>query len=566
MTNPAKHEPLPISQIAKDLGIRDEHLEYYGRNKAKISLDLLQEIGSKPKGKYILVSAVTPTPLGEGKTTTTIGLGMALSKLGKKSIIALRQSSLGPTFGIKGGGAGGGKAQIIPIDESILHLTGDLHAVAQAHNQIAALVDNSCFHGNPLEIDNSQIQIRRVVDVNDRFLRHVTVGQGGESDGKPRESGFDITTASELMAILALVDGKSNNEALHDLRNRIGRIVVAFNKQGAPVTANDVKAAGAATVLMRDAIKPTLMQTAENTPVLIHAGPFANIAHGCSSIVADRLGLALADYCVTEAGFAADMGAEKFFNIKCRTSGLMPDAAVLVTTIRALKVHTGKYKIVPGKPLPKELLAENPADVLAGSPNLKKQIENLRKFGVPVVVAINAFPEDKPSEIAVIETVARDAGASDVAVSRVFAQGGDGGVELAEKVMKAAEHSPSFHVLYPETLSIKEKIQTIAQEIYGASSVSYSPLAEEQIAKFERNGFGKFPICMAKTHLSLSHDANLKGAPTGFTFPIREVRTSAGAGFIYPLAGSMMTMPGLAAHTNAENIDIDENGNIVGLF
>ncbi len=574
MTNKAEEKnknlqtfsPKPIAEIAKNLGIEERYLEPFGRNKAKISLDLLANTKTTSKGKYILVSAVTPTPLGEGKTTTTIGLGMALAKLGKKSIIALRQSSLGPTFGIKGGGAGGGKAQIIPIDESILHLTGDMHAVAQAHNQIAALVDNAWFHGNALDIDPEQIQIRRVVDVNDRFLRHVTVGQGGEADGKARSSGFDITTASELMAILALVDGKSNNEALQDLRKRIGRMVVAFSKSGKPITAEDVKAAGAATVLMRDTIKPTLMQTAENTPVLIHAGPFANIAHGCSSIVADRIGLSIADYVITEAGFAADMGAEKFFDIKCRTSGLMPDAAVLVTTIRALKVHTGKYKIIPGKPLPQQLLAENPDDVLAGSPNLKKQIENLRKFGVPVVVAINAFPEDKASEIAIIESVARSAGAADVAVSRVYANGGEGGIDLAKIVMRIAEHTPSFHVLYPETMSIKDKIGTVAREIYGASDVSYSPAAEQQIAKFEANGFGNLPICMAKTHLSLSHDASVKGAPTGYTFPIREVRASIGAGFIYPLAGTMMTMPGLAVHTNAENIDIDDDGNIVGLF
>jgi formate--tetrahydrofolate ligase len=566
MKKPDAFSPVPITQIAQKLGIAEDHLELYGNNKAKVSLDILKNKTSPNKGKYILVSAVTPTPLGEGKTTTTIGLGMALSKLGKKSVIALRQSSLGPTFGIKGGGAGGGKAQIIPIDESILHLTGDMHAVAQAHNQIAALLDNAWYHGNSLNIDPEQIQFRRVVDVNDRFLRHVTVGQGSNLDGIPHPTGFDITTASELMAILALVDGQSNSEALHDLRRRIGRMVVAFSKSGQPITAEDIKAAGAATVLMRDAIKPTLMQTAENTPVLIHAGPFANIAHGCSSIVADRLGLAVADYVVTEAGFAADMGAEKFFDIKCRTSGLTPDAAVLVTTIRALKVHTGKYKIVPGKQLPKELLDENPEDVRAGSPNLQKQIENLRKFGVPVVVAINAFPEDKPSEIAVIEEVARAAGATDVAVSRVFAEGGAGGVELAQKVMKAAEHAPSFHVLYPDTMSIKNKILTLAREIYGAADVSYTPIAEQQIARFEANGFGGFPICMAKTHLSLSHDANLKGAPSGYTFPIREVRASTGAGFIYPLAGSMMTMPGLSAHTNAEHIDIDEKGNVVGLF
>jgi formate--tetrahydrofolate ligase len=562
----ATFEANPIGEVAASVGIREAYLESFGRYKAKVSLDLLSDGRRTATGKYILVTAVTPTPLGEGKTTTTIGLGMALSKLGKKAVIALRQSSLGPTFGIKGGGAGGGKAQIIPLEESILHLTGDLHAVAQAHNQIAALTDNAWFHGNKLDIAPEKIQIRRVVDVNDRFLRFVSIGQGGEANGIPRNTGFDITTASELMAILALVDGDSNLSALKDLRARIGRMVVAFTKDNRPITAEEIKGAGAATVIMREALKPTLMQTGENTPVLIHAGPFANIAHGCSSILADRIGLKVADYLVTEGGFAADMGAEKFFDIKCRTSGLAPSAAVLVTTIRAMKMHTGKYKVTPGKPLPAELLQESPADVLAGCDNLRKQIANIKVFGVPVVVAINAFPEDKPTEVEVIRQIAKEAGAFDVAVSRVFAEGGAGGLELAEMVVRAAEQGSNFKLLYPNETTIKNKIHTLATTIYGASSVEYSQQAEEQVTRFESLGYGTFPICMAKTHLSISHDPNLKGAPKDYAFPIREVRASVGAGFIYPIAGSMMTMPGLGPVTNAESIDIDEKGQTVGLF
>jgi formate--tetrahydrofolate ligase len=559
-------EANPIAEVAASVGIREAYLETFGRYKAKVSLDLLSDGRRNSNGKYILVTAVTPTPLGEGKTTTTIGLGMALSKLGKKAVVALRQSSLGPTFGIKGGGAGGGRAQIIPLEESILHLTGDLHAVAQAHNQIAALTDNAWFHGNKLSIVPEKIQIRRVVDVNDRFLRFVSIGQGGEANGIPRNTGFDITTASELMAILALVDGDSNLSALKDLRARIGRMVVAFTKENRPITAEEIKGAGAATVIMRESLKPTLMQTVENTPVLIHAGPFANIAHGCSSILSDRVGLKVADYLVTEGGFGADMGAEKFFDIKCRTSGLAPSAAVLVTTIRALKMHTGKYKVTPGKPLPEELLRESPADVLAGCDNLRKQIANIKTFGVPVVVAINAFPEDKPTEVEVIRQIAKEAGAFDVAVSRVYAEGGNGGIELAEMVMRATEQGSNFKLLYPDDATIKNKIHTLATTIYGANTVEYSAQAEEQLTMFEQLGYGQLPVCMAKTHLSISHDPNLKGAPRGYAFPVREMRASVGAGFIYPIAGNMMTMPGLGPITNAENIDIDENGHTVGLF
>jgi formate--tetrahydrofolate ligase len=556
-----------IRAVAEKLGLPEQYVEYHGRYKAKIDLSILDALRDKPLGKYILVTAITPTPLGEGKTTTTIGLGMALSRIGKNAAIALRQSSLGPAFGIKGGGAGGGYSQVVPLEESIVHLNGDIHAIAQAHNQIAALVDNSWYHGNPLDIDPERIAIRRVVDVNDRFLRNITIGQGGDKNGFPRATGFDITVASELMAILALATGSTNAEAIKSLRARIGQMVVAFAKDGKPVTADDVRAAGAATVIMRETLKPNLMQTIENTPAFVHAGPFANIAHGNSSVVADQIGLRLADYLVTEAGFGMDMGGEKFFDIKCRASGLWPAAAVVVATVRALKSHTGKYKITPGKPLPPELLAENPDDVREGGANLRKQIENARAFGVPVVVAINAYPDDKPSEIEAIREIARAAGAEGTAVSTVFADGGAGAVELAQMVVAAAERgaaTPQF--LYPLELPIKEKIRTIATRIYGADDVSYTEQADAQIAAFEANGFGQLPICMAKTHLSLSHDAKLKGAPTGYTFHIREARASVGAGFIYPLAGDMVTMPGLGATPAAHTIDIDENGNTVGLF
>ena len=557
----------PISVVAERAGIPAQCVEPHGYAKAKISLDVLHELRDRPLGKYILVTAITPTPLGEGKTTTTIGLGMALNRLGKNASISIRQSSLGPAFGVKGGGAGGGYSQIIPLEESIIHLTDDIHAVGQAHNQMAALVDNSWYHGNPLNIDPRRIVIRRVMDVNDRFLRNVTIGQGSDKDGFPRETGFDMTVASELMAILALVGGTTNVEAIKALRARIGKMVVAFTKEGKPVTADDVGAAGAATVLMRETLKPNLMQTIENTPAFIHAGPFANIAHGNSSILADQIGLHVSDYVVTEAGFGMDMGGEKFLDIKCRASGLWPAAAVVVATIRALKSHTGKYKITAGKPLPPELLAENPGDVYEGGANLRKQIENARLFGLPVVVALNAFPDDKPSEIEAARRVSQEAGAEDMAVSTVFAEGGAGGVDLALKVIATTERShatPRF--LYPLEMPIKEKIHTLATKVYGASDVSYTEEADEQIAAFESNGFGNLPVCMAKTQLSLSHDPKLKSAPTGYTFPIREVRASVGAGFIYPLAGDMVTMPGLGASPAAHSIDIDEDGNTVGLF
>jgi formate--tetrahydrofolate ligase len=557
----------PISAIAERLGIPEQYVEPHGRHRAKINLDVLEALSDRPKGKYILVTAITPTPLGEGKTTTTIGLGMALNRIGKNAAIAIRQSALGPVFGIKGGGAGGGYSQVVPLEESVLHLNGDFHAIAQAHNQIAAIVDNSWYHGNPLGIDPERIQIRRTVDVNDRFLRNITIGQGGKSNGFPRQSGFDIVAASELMAILALVTGNNSLEALRDLRARLGRLLVAFDQQGRPITADDVRAAGAATVLMRETLKPNLMQTIENTPALIHAGPFGNIAHGNSSILSDQIALRAADYVVTEGGFGADMGAEKFFDIKCRTGNLWPAAAVVVATIRALKSHTGKYAITPGKPLPPELLAENPDDVYEGGANLRAQIANVRRFGVPVVVALNAFPEDKPSEIEAVRRIAMEADAVDMSVSTVFAEGGQGGIDLAHKVIAAAEGSSSTpQFLYPLDMPIADKIRAIATSIYGADDISLSEQAAEQIASFEANGYGNLPICMAKTHLSISHDPKLKGAPSGYIFPIREVRASIGAGFIYPLAGTMMTMPGLSAEIAAQHIDIDENGNTVGLF
>lgn len=558
--------PDHIEQVAERLGIPERFIEPHGRYKAKIDLQLLDEYRHRIPGKEILVTAITPTPLGEGKTATSIGLGMALNRLGKNALVAIRQSSLGPVFGIKGGAAGGGYSQVIPLEESILHLNGDIHAVSQAHNQVAAMTDNSWFHGNPLDLDPARIQIRRVVDVDDRFLRAITVGRGGPKNGIPRDTGFDITAASELMAILALASGDDALDALKDLRRRIGRIVVGFSTIGKAITADNIKAAGAATVLMREALKPNLMQTIERTPVFIHAGPFGNIAHGNSSVLADQIGLRVADYVVTEAGFGMDMGGEKFFDIKCRYSGIRPAVVVVVATIRALKSHTGKYAITPGKPLLPELLQENPEDVEVGGDNLRKQIANVQRFGVPVVVALNAFPEDRPSEIEVVRRIARAAGADDMAVSTVFAEGSAGGVDLARKVIAAAEKPGDFRFLYSLDLPIKDKIRAIATQIYGAAEVGYSPAAEEQIATFETHGFGALPICMAKTHLSLSHDPKLKGAPRDYVFPIREVRLSAGAGFIYPIAGSMTTMPGLGADPAACHIDIDDEGRTVGLF
>lgn len=551
----------PIIEIAESLGLDpDTDLELYGKYMAKINLSVLDRLADKPNGKYIDVTAITPTPLGEGKSTATVGLGQALNLIGKKATVTMRQPSQGPTFGIKGGAAGGGYSQIIPMENFNLHLTGDIHAIGAAHNLIAAMIDAHLHHGNKLDLDPQNIPWNRVVDLNDRSLRNVIVGLGGKTDGVTRETGFDITVASELMAILALTT------SLKDMRQRIGRMVVAYDRDKKPITAEAIGVAGAATVLMREAIKPTLMQTLENTPALIHAGPFANIAHGNSSVLADMIGLKTSEYVITESGFGADIGAEKFFNIKCRTSGLVPDAAVLVVTVRAIKSHTGKYKIIPGRALPPELIEENIADVEAGAVNMIQHLENLRKFGITPVVAINRFTDDSDKELEALREIAIANGALGAAVSNNWAEGGKGATELAEMVVQAAEEESDFQFLYDLDLPIKEKIEIIAKEIYRADGVEYTMKASRQIRGFEKNGFGDLPICMAKTHLSFSDNPKAKGAPRGFTLPIEEVRVSVGAGFVYPLVGSIRTMPGLGSQPAALKVDIDEDGNIVGLF
>jgi len=550
----------PITEIARGIGIREDELELYGKYKAKIELSILERLKNKPNGKYIDVTAITPTPLGEGKTVTTIGLSLGLAKIGKRVSTCIRQPSLGPVFGIKGGAAGGGYSQVIPMEDFNLHLTGDVHAVGLAHNLCAAFLDNHIFKGNKLNIDASNILWRRVLDVSDRSLRNIEIGLGGKDDGIPRKSGFDITVASEVMAILALTSD------LKDLRKRLGKIVVAFTVDGKPVTAEDLKVAGAMAVLLKDAIKPTLMQTLEHTPCFVHAGPFANIAHGNNSIIADRIALKLNDYVVTESGFGADCGAEKFFNIKCRVSGLVPNAVVVVCSVRALKMHSGDFRVVAGKPLSDDITRENPDAVERGSCNLEKQIENMRLFGVPVVVAINKFTTDTKKEIEVIRKKAIDAGAEDAVLSEVWAKGGEGGTELAKAVDKVTKKPSNFKFLYPLDVPIKEKIEKIAIEIYGAARVEYLAEAEKKIALYTKLGYDKLPICMAKTHLSLSHDPLLKGRPTGFTLPVRDVRASIGAGFLYPLCGEMRTMPGLPSEPAGNKIDLDENGKVVGLF
>ena len=549
----------PLQEIAEGMGIGSHLLEPYGGAVAKIKLEAIDELADRPKAKYVVVSAITPTPLGEGKTTTTVGLGQAFSHIGKRATVAIRQASMGPVFGIKGGAAGGGFSQVVPMEALNLHLTGDIHAVTEAHNQLAAMIDNHLYQGNALGIDPRGVTWRRVMDVNDRALRNIVVGLGSRVDGIPRQAGFDITAASEVMAILALAT------SLKDLRERLGRIVVANDAEGNPITAEDLKAAGAMAVIMKEAIKPNLMQTIENTPALVHAGPFGNIAHGNSSIVADLIGIHAGDFLVTEAGFGADMGAERFFNIKCRNSGLKPDAAVLVATVRALKDHSGRYEVVAGRPLPEEMLDENPDDVYAGAANLKKQIENIRLHGVSPVVAINAFPSDHDSEYDAIREVAEGMGAR-VAICTHFAEGGKGAVELAEAVAEAAEEPTEFELLYPDKASLREKIETIATRVYGARAVEYDFSAARDLDSYEKSGFGNLPVCIAKTHLSVSSDPTLKGAPTDWVMPVREVRASVGAGFVYPICGEMRTMPGLSAHPAAEDMDIDENGEIVGLF
>jgi formate--tetrahydrofolate ligase len=548
----------PIEDIANEMGLSSGLLEPYGETVMKIKLSAIDELAGAPRAKYVVVTAITPTPLGEGKTTTTVGLGQGFKHIGKRATVAIRQPSMGPTFGIKGGAAGGGYSQVVPMEVLNLHLTGDMHAVTAAHNLLAAILDNHLYQGNELGIDPHEITWRRVLDVNDRALRNIIVGLGARADGVPRQTGFDITAASEVMATLALA------QSLEDLRARLGRIVVSYTRSGTPVTAEELGVAGSMAVLLRDAIKPNLLQTLENTPVLVHAGPFGNIATGNSSVVADLIGIHSGDYLITEAGFGADMGAERFFNIKCRTSGLRPDAAVVVATVRALKAHSGKYKIVAGRPLPEELLQENPGDVEIGAANLRKQIENVRLHGVSPVVAINAFPTDHPSEHQVIRQVAEEMGAR-VAVCTHFADGGRGAAELAEAVAEAAAEPSDFRVLYPDEASLREKIETVATKVYGAAAVDYSPTATRQLDTYERAGFGRLPVCIAKTHLSLSSDPALKGAPTGWTMPVREVRASVGAGFVYPICGEMRTMPGLSARPAAGRIDLDAEGEIVGL-
>jgi len=555
-----KSEMLLINEIAQRTGIDEKFLEPYGHYKAKVSPDILDNLSGKKNGKYIDVTAITPTPLGEGKTVTTIGLSQAIGKLQKSVFTCIRQPSLGPVFGIKGGAAGGGYSQVIPMEDFNLHLTGDSHAVGLAHNLLSAFLDNSLLKKNPFDIDPFSITWRRVLDISDRTLRKIVIGMGGKENGIQRETGFDITSASEVMAILALTDD------LSDLRKRLGSIIVAQTRNKKPVTAEDLKVAGAMTVLLKDAIKPTLMQTLEHTPVFVHAGPFANIAHGNSSIIADRIGLKLADYVVTESGFGADCGMEKFMDIKCRYSGLKPDCVVLVSSVRALKMHSGEFRIVPGKPLDKELIEENIPALKRGSCNMAKHIENVKLFGVPVVVAINRFTTDTDREIKTLEEIAMDSGADDVAVSELWARGGEGGIDLAEKVVKNCEKKSNFRLLYPDDWSVKKKIETIATNIYGAAKVEYTPLAEENIETYTGWGFEKLPVCMAKTHLSLSHDPNLKGRPTGFTLPVREVRLSAGAGFLYPLCGEIRTMPGLPTVPAGTRVDIDSEGNVIGLF
>ncbi len=553
----AKLKPMP--DIAARMGIDPHLLEPYGYDVAKVKLEALDELKDRPKAKYVVVSAITPTPLGEGKTTTTVGLGDALGKIGKRATVAIRQPSMGPTFGIKGGAAGGGYSQVVPMERLNLHLTGDFHAVTAAHNLLAAMIDNHIHHNlREFPIDLHSITWRRVLDVSDRVLRSIVVGLGATEDGVTRQTGFDITAASEIMAVLAL------STSLQDMRQRLGRIVIGLARDGKPITADHLHAGGAMTVIMRDAIKPNLLQTLENTPVMVHAGPFGNIANGASSVLADMIAIHCGDFLVTEAGFGADMGAERFFNIKCRTSGLAPDAAVVVTTVRALKAHSGKYRVVAGRPLPPDLLKENPDDVMAGAANLRKQVENIQLHGVTPVVAINSFPGDHASEHRAIRELAERLGVRSAVINN-FSEGGEGARELAEMVAEAADEPSTFKLLYPDSATLREKIETVALRVYGAAGVEYTAAAAKQLDAFEASGFGRLPVCIAKTQYSISSDPKLMGAPTGWTLPVREVRASVGAGFIYPICGDIRTMPGLPTTPNAAAMDIDENGEIVGL-
>jgi len=544
---------LPISEIAKKIGLLEEEYEPYGRYKAKITDDFIKRMENKPEGKLILVTAINPTPAGEGKTTTTVGLAMAMNKIGKNTVIALREPSLGPVFGMKGGAAGGGYAQVLPMEDINLHFTGDFNAITIAHNLLSAVIDNHIHQGNVLGIDQRRVLFPRVMDMNDRALRNIVIGLGAKVDGVPREDHFMITVASEIMAILCL------SESIADLKTRLGNILVAYKLDGSPVYCRDLGVNGAMAAVLKDALKPNLVQTLENTPALIHGGPFANIAHGCNSVKATKLALKLGDYAITEAGFGADLGAEKFFDIKCRYAGLKPSAVVLVATVRALKYNGGVAKA--------DLVNENIEALKAGAVNLEAHIDNLHKYGVPVVVAINRFGTDTDAELKAVEDICIAKGA-EFALSEVFAKGGEGGIELAEKVVKACEKESNFHVLYGDDLTIKEKITTIAKEIYGAADVKFDAQASKAIAEFEALSpeYSKFPVCMAKTQYSLSDDATKLGRPTGFTLTVREVKLSAGAGFVVALTGAIMTMPGLPKVPAAMKIDVDDNGKITGLF
>ena len=543
---------LPIKDVAASIGIKEDDLELYGKYKAKISDELINRAKKNPDGKLILVTAINPTPAGEGKTTTSVGLGEAFGRLGKKALIALREPSLGPCFGIKGGAAGGGYAQVVPMEDLNLHFTGDFHAITSANNLLAALLDNHIQQGNELGIDPRQIVWKRCMDMNDRVLRNIVVGLGSKMDGMVREDHFVITVASEIMAILCLADDMA------DLKKRLGRIIVAYTFDGKPVTADDLQATGSMAALLKDALKPNLIQTLEHTPAIVHGGPFANIAHGCNSVRATKTALKLADYVITEAGFGADLGAEKFFDIKCRMAGLKPDAVVLVATIRALKYNGGVPK--------DELSAENLDALKAGIVNLEKHIENLHKFGVPVVVTLNSFVTDTKAETDFVEQFCKERGC-EFALSEVWQKGGEGGIDLANKVLDTIEHKESnFKVLYDDSLSLKEKIETVAKEIYGADGVTYSPAAERELKRITDLGMGDFPVCMAKTQYSLSDDAKKLGRPSGFKINVREVYASAGAGFVVAVNGSIMTMPGLSKKPAAYGIDVDDNGVITGLF
>ena len=542
----------PIKEVAAAYGIGEDDLELYGKYKAKLTDELWEQVKDRPNGKLVLVTAINPTPAGEGKTTTTVGLGEAFGKMGKKAIIALREPSLGPCFGVKGGAAGGGYAQVVPMEDLNLHFTGDFHAITSANNLLAALLDNHIQQGNALGIDPRQIQWKRCVDMNDRVLRNIVVGLGAKGDGMVREDHFVITVASEIMAILCLADN------MEDLKNRLGKIIVAYNFAGEPVTAEQLHAVGSMAALLKEALKPNLIQTLEHTGALVHGGPFANIAHGCNSVRATKTALKLADVVVTEAGFGADLGAEKFLDIKCRKAGLKPDAVVLVATVRALKYNGGVPK--------DQLSAENLEALEKGIVNLEKHIENLQKFGVPVVVTLNSFISDTEAEYAYIKKFCEDRGC-EFALSEVWAKGGEGGIALAEKVMETLENKPTqYHVLYPDEMSLKDKINTIAKEIYGADRASFAPAAAKALKRIEDMGFGNLPVCMAKTQYSLSDDQTKLGRPAGFTINVRDAYVSAGAGFVVALTGSIMTMPGLPKKPAADSIDVDENGKITGLF